>query len=59
MADVAQLVEPSVVVRVVMGSSPIVRPIQFLRPHLQRSGVLEIVGDDGTRKESRAKPEPY
>lgn len=27
MADVAQLVEPSVVVRVVAGSNPVVRPI--------------------------------
>ena len=44
MAEVAQLVEPSVVIRIVAGSSPVFRPIsRFDRIFKRYAGVAELV----------------
>ncbi len=53
MAAVAQLVEPSVVVRVVMGSSPISRP-EILNPQSECFGDLVCSEVNGGARKARA-----
>ncbi len=48
--DVAQLVEPSVVVRVVAGSSPVIHPLRLAAPQPTTAGLLKVVYGDWLRR---------